>query len=315
MTQPGPSAPIGARTSSMASSIELSALDLRYETHRLKNPSLEARLLASIAARGIEHPLEGVQAGDRPALLNGFKRYRCARTLGLAVVPYHSLGEDEAAAILALLRASNHHALSILEQARFIDDLKRIHSLSVAEIAATLGRSKAWASMRLGLLGSMTPAVRDTLFAGAFPVYAYMYTLRPFMRMNGVDRRDVDAFVAATAGRNLSVRDIDRLARAWFRGSDALRAQIQAGHLATVLEHSRADADASGACPGREGRVVQDLEIVHKYMLRLTGGSLDRDRASPAFLAQANLLTGGILRGLDAFAQSIRALHDRSGNP
>ena len=44
----------------MGQEVELSALDLRYESYRMKNPGLEGRLLASIARRGIEEPLEGV---------------------------------------------------------------------------------------------------------------------------------------------------------------------------------------------------------------------------------------------------------------
>ena len=40
------------------SEVELSQLDLRYETCRLKHAALEERLLGSIAERGIEEPLE-----------------------------------------------------------------------------------------------------------------------------------------------------------------------------------------------------------------------------------------------------------------
>ena len=80
--------------------------------------------MASIAQRGIEEPLEGVEVQAGRVLLNGFKRYRCARKLRLATVPYSSLGQDEAVGILSLLRTSNHRALSILEQAAFIAELK-----------------------------------------------------------------------------------------------------------------------------------------------------------------------------------------------
>jgi hypothetical protein len=297
----------------MTGSVELATLDLRYQTYRMRNPSVEARLLASIAERGIDQPLEGVEVGGQRVLLNGFKRVRCARRLGLGVVPYASLGQDEAAAILTVLRASNHHSLSILEQARFIDELRNQHRLSLAEIAATLWRSKAWVSMRLGLLGEMTPAVREQLFAGAFPVYAYMYTLRPFMRMNGQDKSDVEAFVVAVAGKNLSVREIDRLARGYFRGPESFRAQIQAGHLALVLERTKPATGAADACRGDERRLLEDLEIVHKYMRRVTSRRPDDRRSSPAFLAQADLLSAGILEGLDAFTRTVRLLHDRTG--
>jgi len=89
----------------------------------MKNPGLEERLLVSIAQRGIDEPLEGVQREQANVLLNGFKRYRCAHKLQLRTVPYASLGEEEVAAIMNLLRISNNRALSILEQAAFIDEL------------------------------------------------------------------------------------------------------------------------------------------------------------------------------------------------
>ena len=49
----------------MGLEVELSALDLRYESYRMKNPALEARLLASIAQRGIKEPLEGVDRAEQ----------------------------------------------------------------------------------------------------------------------------------------------------------------------------------------------------------------------------------------------------------
>ena len=70
----------------MAREVELVSLDLRYESFRLKQAALEERLLASIAQRGIEEPLEGVAVKESNVLLNGFKRYRCARKLRLATV-------------------------------------------------------------------------------------------------------------------------------------------------------------------------------------------------------------------------------------
>jgi len=169
----------------MANEVELAHLDLRYETFRLKQAALEERLLASIAQRGIEEPLEGVEVQTVRVLLNGFKRYRCARKLRLATVPYSSLGPDEAVGILSLLRTSNHRALSILEQAAFLAELKNARAMNVAQIAAELCRSKAWVSVRLGLFAEMSEPVRRQLFAGAFPVYSYMCLLR---REPGADR-------------------------------------------------------------------------------------------------------------------------------
>ena len=111
--------------SDVAREVELSTLDLRYEGYRMKQAAVEERLLGSIARRGIEESLEGVEVGGVRIVLNGFKRVRCARQLRLPTAPYRSLGRDEAEGILCLLRTSNHRALGILEQAAFLDELKR----------------------------------------------------------------------------------------------------------------------------------------------------------------------------------------------
>jgi hypothetical protein len=297
----------------MVREVEITSLDLRYEGRRMKNRAQEGRLLASIAERGIEEPLEGVEAHQRRVLLNGFKRYRCARKLGIGTVPYTSLGEDEATGIVALLRISNTKSLGILEQAGFIDELRNVQKLTVAQIAELLARSKSWVSMRVGLIGEMSEGVRRALFAGAFPVYPYMYTLRQFMRMNAESKQEVEQFVSALSGKGLSVRDIEQLAHGYFRGPESFREQIRAGNVALPLEQLRqAGADPDGCNPFERG-VLKDLEITGKYMQRVMGKSRDRRLKTRVFHAQANLLTAGILSRSKAFFQTLRQLHDRSG--
>jgi hypothetical protein len=71
--------------------VELGSFDLRYESYRLRNKESEKALLGLILECGIRDPLEGIDAEGRRILLNGFKRYRCARRLGIEIVPYTSL--------------------------------------------------------------------------------------------------------------------------------------------------------------------------------------------------------------------------------
>jgi predicted transcriptional regulator len=297
----------------MATEVELASLDLRYESFRLKAPAVEERLLGSIAQRGIEEPLEGVEVQERGVLLNGFKRYRCARKLRLASVPYSSLGQDEAAAILGLLRTSNDRGLSILEQAAFIDELNHARQLSVADIAAELSRSKAWVSVRLGLIAQMSAAVRRQLFTGAFPVYGYMYTLRPFMRLNGEGAPQVEEFVAALSGKGLSLREIEQLAHGFFRGPESFREEIRKGNLALPLARMRQAPQSPDACSEFERVLLGDLEVLQKYMQRVMGKSQDERLKSRAFHAQSHLLTAGILSRSRAFFHTLRQLHDRNG--
>lgn len=293
--------------------IELSTLDLRYAGHRMRDRAGEARLLALLVERGIEEPLEGVDAGGVHILLNGFKRYRCACKLGMHAAPYVSLGQEAAAGIMALLRVSNNKALSIMEQAAFIEELKQSHNMSVADIAEALSRSKSWVSMRLGLMREMSERVRKKLLAGAFPVYPYMYTLRQFMRMNGVKKSEIEQFVVAVSGKGLSVRDIEQLAHGYFRGPDSFAEQIRSGNIALPLEQMRQIPQSADGCSEFERVLLKDLELASKYMQRVMGKSTDRRLMSRPFHAQAHLLSAGLLSRAGAFIQTMRQLHDRCG--
>ena len=297
----------------MPSEVEISSLDLRYERLRMKNRTQEGRLLSSIAERGIEEPVEGVDVHGARVLLNGFKRCPCARKLGIEIVPYTTLGEDEAAAIVTLLRTSNDKSLSILEQAGFIDELRTMRQLSVADIAEWLSRSKGWVSMRVGLIGAMSETIRQKLFSGAFPVYSYMYTLRQFMRMNAVSKQEVEQFVVALSSKNLSVRDIEQLAHGYFRGPESFREQVKSGNLALPLARIRSVGADPAGCSAFERGVLKDLEVLGKYIQRIMGKSRDPRLTSRAFHAEANLLCAGILGRSKAFFQTLRQLHDRSG--
>ena len=301
------------KTETAASEVELCQLDLRYEGYRMKNPGLEERLLGSISQRGIEAPLEGVEVEQVSILLNGFKRYRCARKLQLRMAPYISLGQDEVSGIVNLLRISNTKALGILEQAAFIDVLKHTRHLSLADIAEQLSRSKSWVSMRVGLIAQMSVTVRAKLFSGAFPAYSYLYILRRFMRMNGVTGEQVDQFVTAISGKKLSVREIEQLAHGYFRGPESFRQEILKGNLALPLKQIAQVPQSLDGCSEFERVLLHDLELTQKYLQRITGKSHDPRLQSRAFHAQANLLTAGILSRVPAFTQNLRQLHDRSG--
>ena len=296
----------------MARDVEISTLDLRYESYRMRNSAQESRLCASIADRGIEEPLEGVDTQEGNILLNGFKRYRCARKLRIETVPYTSLGQDEVMGIMGLLRVSNNRSLSILEQARFIDDLKNLHRMTVAEIAEELSRSKSWVSMRLGLIGEMTEPVRRKIFSAAFPVYSYMYTMRQFMRMNCVTKAQIEEFVVAVSGKKLSVREIEQLAYGYFRGPESFREEIRKGNIALPLQWIKQVPEDVEGCNEFERVLLKELEIVQKYMQRVMGKSSDRRITNRTFHAQANLLTAGILSRAHAFFETLRDLHDRS---
>ena len=293
----------------MADQVEISSVDLRYEYCRMKSTSAEKTLLESILTHGIRDPLQGVDTEDGVRiLLNGFKRVRCANKLGIGIVPWHSLGNDVSIGILELLRVSNARSLTILEQARLIDELKAVHHMCNADIALLLEKSKAWVSMRTGIIKEMSCCVMDKIFAGKFPAYAYMYTLRQFMRMNCITKEEIDGFVKSVSGKNLSIRDIEILAHGYFKGSDEIRDQIQNGNIFWGLKHLKQLSADTTNCTPPEQKMLKDLEIVQKYMQRVTYKRCDSRFKTASFHAQANFLTGGILRQINTFEKAVREL-------
>ncbi len=232
----------------MVEQVEISSFDLRYQGCRMRTPGVEKALLVSILDKGIRDPFQGIDTEQCRILLDGFKRYRCANKLGINIVPYCSLSSDEAAGIIELIRMSNATSLSILEQAKLIDELKRVHHMSVAQIARLVDKSKGWVGMRVGIIGQMSPLVMSKIFSGKFPVYAYMYTLRPFIRMNGISRNEIDEFVGSVAGKKLSIRDIELLAHGYFKGSDELRSQIKSGNFLWALSRLKETSANAGDC-------------------------------------------------------------------
>jgi hypothetical protein len=167
--------------------------------------------------------------------------------------------------------------------------------------------------MRLGLIGEMSEKVREKIFSGSFPIYPYMYTLRQFMRMNGVRKEEIEEFIVAVSGRKLSVREIEQLAHGYFRGPESFRQAIQEGHVGLPLQWMKQVPDDPDGCNEFERVLLKDLEITQKHMRRVMGKSEDRRLKTRAFHAQANLLTAGILSKARAFFETLRKLHDRSG--
>jgi len=296
----------------MAEQIEITSLDLRYESFRLKSKKIEHALLASILDKGIQEPLKGVDAGEQiHILLDGFKRYRCAKKLNIGIVPYHSFGSDEPHGVIRLIRMSNAKPLTILEQAKMIEELQKTHGMTIPDIAGLLEKSKAWVSMRAGIFNQMSKYVMKRIFDGDFPAYSYMYTLRRFIRMNTISKTDIDDFVKAVAGKGLSIRDIELLATGFFKGSEDLKQQIKQGDIAWGLSKLKESASRTSDCTTAEQKMLKDLEMVQRYMQKVTFGLGTDNLHNDAFHAQAGLLVQGIINLTDGFILAMERLHDR----
>jgi hypothetical protein len=223
------------------------------------------------------------------------------------------LGGEEAAGILRLMRASKEKTLHMLEQARFVTELLDTHGMTVAEVAETLSRSKAWVSVRRGLLSELPESLQTILFRGQFPVYSYMYTLRPFMRINDVPSKQIEQFVEKLSGQKLSHREIELLAHGYFRGPESLRKEIDAGNWKWSLDQLQSVPEDPEACNDTEKSLLRDFETLLKAMSRIQVRSTHKNLESRSFFAQAHLLAGQLLSERESFFQNLEQFYDRSG--
>ncbi len=297
----------------MEKEVESINIDLRYEGFRIKNPKAERDLLVSISEIGINEPLEGIDIESRHILLNGFKRLRCAQKLGIGMVPYVCLGQDEVMGIIKLVRMSNSKSLHILEQAKLVDFLKNTGNMCVSEIASMLLVSKGWVSMRIGILSGISDVVAEKIFSGKFPAYSYMYTLRQFMRMNAIKKEEIDEFVLLVSGKSLSVRDIECLAYGYFKGPESFREQLKSGNIVWALKQIKNVPGNSDLCNEAERGMLRNLEIVQKYIGLIIRRIDDKKFKNNSFYAQANFMASGILSKLTVFSRQLEVFYDRSG--
>ncbi|MDI6782130.1 MAG: hypothetical protein QME49_08525 [bacterium] len=131
--------------------------------------------------------------------------------------------------------------------------------------------------------------------------------------MNSVKKETIDEFVNLAAGKQLSIRDIERLAYGYFNGSDEFREQIKNGNISWVLERFKEVPQDNDACNEVERGMIKDLETLQKYMQKVIRKSNDKAYSSNSFYAQANLLAGGILSKVSVFSKILREFYDRTG--
>jgi len=286
---------------------EINNIDMRYSSFRLPDKKRTDILLSSIAENGILENLQGVMDGDVFILLDGFKRIQCARKLNIKSLPIESIAEDCAVGIIALLKNSNAKSLHIFEQAKLIEELKNVHMMNVPEIAKRLERSSSWVSIRLVFLKETTPYVKDQVFQDKFPARSAVYTLRQLTRVGHLSPKDVDSFVKAVSGKGLSARDVDFLASAYFKGGDAVKKQIENGELSFAINKMKSIEISHVNLGNNENKILNDLEIIQKYIARLNYKLPNIKSESGQFISMANLLTEGILSKINTFIKVLTA--------
>ena len=240
--------------------IEINQLDTSYKNFRCGNSRTEKNLLTSISQTGISTPLSVVEKNDANLpylLLDGFKRLLCAQKLGLQQIPVSIIGDCEVTGVLRLLCCNQSSNLNALEEAVFIENLNNTHGLSCSEIAIKLNRSVSWVSLRIEMSRNMSDIIREKILSGKFPLRSYMYDLLTFTRVKE-GLKDVEKFVTALSGKEMSTRDITLMSTAYFRGDKSIKQQILDGNCDWTLRMLKNTLESSSV-PKRHKLPEQNL--------------------------------------------------------
>ncbi len=295
--------------------IELNTISRKYEAYRLKNRFKERALLNSIAEKGVIEPLACINKSEENyILLDGYKRLRCICKLKIGLVPIVSIGNDEQDAILQLLRLSNSKSLQTLEQACFIDELHKRCGLSITGIALKLEVSPAWVSVRLGIIDKMSEIVKKNIFSGRFPIRSYMYSIKHFTRVKHIEKDQIDRFISSVSGNDLSTRDIDTLAYGYFNGGKKIKSQIENGNIdwtLRTLKEKTASLSQESDLSVEERKVINDMEILQKYILKVIRHFSDNEFSTTSFEKNACLLIEGIGSSIKPLKEKLDTFHDR----
>ncbi len=177
-----------------------------YQPRRQFDDEALDELADSIRAQGLVQPIVVRAVGDHYELVAGERRWRAAQRAGLHEMPalVRTL-DDRAAAAMALIENIQRKDLNPLEEASALKRLQQDFSLTHAEVAEAVGRSRAAVSNLLRLL-DLHPDVKALVDEGRLE----MGHARALLALDAGDQLTVANIIVA---RGLSVRATESLVK------------------------------------------------------------------------------------------------------
>lgn len=249
--------------------LNLTDLDGRYGRLRVADQRLEAQLLASLAEQGQQDAISVVGGEAGFIVVDGHKRVRALRRLRRDTVRATILEMPTAAALAAAYRAASRQGYSAIEDGWLVYELHRVFKWDLGSTAAGLGRSKSWASRRLGLVEALPDAVLEGVRRGELGAWTAMKHLLPLARANGVlcERLAVKIIAAGLRSREVALV-CAHLNKGRAKASERILADPALFLKALAAEKAAQDPCLSEA----EDRAYKQLELLGNVALVLARG-------------------------------------------
>ncbi len=152
-------------------SIPIEQIGERFAPLRIVEPQAERAMLASMRKYGqMTAVLTCRIVPGEHELLDGFKRLRAARLMGLSRLVVRPLDVSLRACKAAMLQLNRvGKAISGMEEALIVHSLYHEDGLTQVEIGALTGRHKSWVSRRLSLTERLSDEVQESIKLGLLP--------------------------------------------------------------------------------------------------------------------------------------------------
>jgi len=248
----------------------LDSLDLSYSRLRVADRRREAQLMASMEEQGQQDAISVVAAdGGRWIVVDGHKRVRALRRLRRDVVKAVVLEMSPAEALAAAYRADSGPGRSAIEEGWLVYELHRVGKWDLGKTAAAMGRSKSWASRRLGLVEELPDAVLEGVRCGKLGAWSAMKHLLPLARANGPA---CERLAGKIMEASLSSRQVALVCEHFAKSGAKVRDRI----LENPAQFLKAlEACGKGFEPGlneAENRAFKQIELIGNVALGLTRG-------------------------------------------
>jgi len=287
--------------------LQIRLLRIDYAGIRASDPVAEAKLLASIAREGQKVPIIVVrEEDDFFQVLDGFRRQKALEQLGQDVILGVEWPTGAIEGLVEIRRLRTASRSGPLEEGWLIEVLVDRHSLSLAEIAQRLGRTKSWVHRRLSLVRQLPEPVREKVLTGSFSGYVAAKFAVPLARANS---DLVQSYCECVISHGLSTREAGVVYQYLTRTTDP---SIQKEILARpqrVLVPSDDSGRKSGGAAGLEP--VERLErwcrhtgSIHGIFHRLLARGLSEDLIERIGVTWNNHreIVRSVLRQLDGLA-------------
>lgn len=244
--------------------IEIAALGERLSALRLCDQGALTSMRRSLERHGQLNAVTLFVEQGQLEILDGFKRVRAARALGLRTLVARVDDVGVADAKLRLTELHTHHGLTEIEEAWVVRSLYREDRLSQPEIARRMSRHKSWVCRRLMLVEALDVTVQADVRLG-------LLAPRAAISLSRLPRGNQPSASSIVVRRGLTVRQTELLVDEALEQGDP---DTQSKWLA-----KRAEAPSTNAKPGplptRAVRNEADWMCVDIRQLRESAGRLE----------------------------------------